>query len=82
MTIPKRGKLERRGTVAVTVALLLPVVIGVTALSLDGGMLFLQRRQAQSIADAAASAVPMRCTMAQISTSRDPRRLRSAHKTG
>jgi Flp pilus assembly protein TadG len=54
MRIPKRGKLERRGTVAATVALLMPVVIGVTALSLDGGMLFLQRRQAQSIADAAA----------------------------
>jgi Flp pilus assembly protein TadG len=38
------------------VALLLPVIIGVTALGLDGGLLILQRRQAQSIADAAALA--------------------------
>ena len=37
-------------------ALLLPVIIGVTAVGLDGGLLFLQRRQAQSIADAAALA--------------------------
>ncbi len=54
MTIRKCGFRKRRGTVAVLVALLLPVIIGVAALSLDGGMLFLQRRQAQSIADAAA----------------------------
>ena len=46
----------RRGTVAALVALLLPVVVGVMALSLDGGLLYLQRRQAQSTADAAALA--------------------------
>jgi hypothetical protein len=42
--------------VAVLMAVLLPVVVGVTALALDGGLLYLQRRQAQSIADAAALA--------------------------
>ncbi len=47
---------SRRGMVAVLVALLMPVVVGVMALSLDGGLLYLQRRQAQSAADAAALA--------------------------
>ena len=56
MTKRKCGFRSRRGTVAVLVALLLPVMIGVTAVGLDGGLLFLQRRQAQSIADAAALA--------------------------
>jgi hypothetical protein len=42
--------------VVVLVAILLPVVVGVMALALDGGLLYLQRRQAQSIADAAALA--------------------------
>src|SRR5262249_36379738 len=55
--ILRKGRLRaRRGTVAVLVALLLPVIIGVTALGLDGGLLILQRRQAQSIADSAALA--------------------------
>jgi Putative Flp pilus-assembly TadE/G-like len=54
MTIWKRRSASRRGTVAVVVGVMMPVVIGVSALSLDGGMLFLQRRQAQSVADAAA----------------------------
>jgi Flp pilus assembly protein TadG len=56
MIVRKSRSLTRRGTVAVLVALLMPVIIGVTALGLDGGLLFLQRRQAQSIADAAALA--------------------------
>jgi Flp pilus assembly protein TadG len=56
MILRKGRTLNRRGTVAVLVALLLPVVIGVTALGLDGGLLLLQRRQAQSIADSAALA--------------------------
>jgi len=46
----------RRGTVAAMTALLMPVVVGVMAVTLDGGLLYLQRRQAQSIADAAALA--------------------------
>jgi Flp pilus assembly protein TadG len=41
---------------AVLVAVLLPVVVGVMALSLDGGVLYVQRQQAQSAADAAALA--------------------------
>ena len=44
---------RRAGTVTIMTALLLPVTIGVMALVLDGGMLFLLRRQAQSTADAA-----------------------------
>jgi Flp pilus assembly protein TadG len=47
---------KRRGTVSALVAVLMPVIIGATAIGLDGGILFLQRRQAQSIADAAALA--------------------------
>jgi uncharacterized membrane protein len=47
---------ERRGTVTAIVAILLPVMIGVTAISLDGGLLYLLRRQAQSVTDAAALA--------------------------
>jgi Flp pilus assembly protein TadG len=45
-----------RGTVAALTALLMPAVVGVMALTLDGGLLYLQRRQAQSAADAAALA--------------------------
>ena len=52
----KPGFSKRRGSVAAVVALMMPVIIGVTAIGLDGGLLFLQRRQAQSIADAAALA--------------------------
>jgi hypothetical protein len=49
-------KLARAGNVAAVVALCLPVVIGVMALGLDAGMMYLQRRQAQSAADSAALA--------------------------
>jgi Flp pilus assembly protein TadG len=45
-----------RGTVTALVAVALPVLIGVTALGLDASLLYLQRRQAQSIADGAALA--------------------------
>jgi Flp pilus assembly protein TadG len=48
--------LRRRGTVAAIVALTFPLLIGVAALALDGGLLYLQRRQAQSTADAGALA--------------------------
>src|SRR5262249_32887868 len=34
--------------------LLLPVIVGVMALTLDGGLMYVQRQQAQSVADAAA----------------------------
>src|SRR5579883_2578886 len=46
----------RRGTVAALVAVLLPLIVGVLALALDGGILYLQRQTAQSVADAAALA--------------------------
>jgi Flp pilus assembly protein TadG len=45
---------SHRGTVAAVVAITLPVFIGVAALALDGGILLVQRRQAQSAADGAA----------------------------
>jgi Flp pilus assembly protein TadG len=48
--------LQRRGTVSALIALTLPVIIGVTAVGLDGGLMYLQRRQAQSAADSAALA--------------------------
>src|ERR1700758_2708267 len=52
----RRFRAPRRGMVAVMVAVLMPVVVGVMALSLDGGLLYLQRQKAQSAADAAALA--------------------------
>jgi Flp pilus assembly protein TadG len=51
-----RSSHPRRGTVAVVVAMVLPLLVGVLAVALDGGLLYLQRRQAQSVADAAALA--------------------------
>ena len=45
-------KQSRRGSVATLMALSLPVLIGVAALALDGGLLFIQRRQAQTMAEA------------------------------
>jgi hypothetical protein len=42
--------------VSVVVALTLPIVLGVAALGLDAGLAYLQRRQAQSAADAGALA--------------------------
>lgn len=45
-----------RGSVATIVALSLPVLIGVAALGLDAGLLFVQRRQAQTIAEAVSMA--------------------------
>ena len=52
----RRPRGARRGMVVVLVALLMPLVVGAMAISLDGGLLYLQRRQAQSAADAAALA--------------------------
>jgi uncharacterized membrane protein len=45
-----------RGTVAALLTLVAPALLGVAAVGLDGGLLLVQRRQAQSIADAAALA--------------------------
>ncbi len=46
----------RRGTVVALVALAMPLLVGVMAIGLDGSLMYLQRRQAQSIADGAALA--------------------------
>jgi uncharacterized membrane protein len=45
-----------RGTVAVFIALCLTVLIGVLALTLDGGLMLAEGRHAQAVADAAALA--------------------------
>lgn len=47
---------ERRGTVLVKLAILLPVLMGFMGLTIDGGMMLSSRRQAQNAADAAALA--------------------------
>jgi Flp pilus assembly protein TadG len=47
---------RRRGVVAPMVAVLLTVMIGVTALAIDGGILLIDRREAWAAADAAALA--------------------------
>ncbi len=47
---------ERRGAVAVLVAALLTVILGVLAIALDGGLLLDNRRKVQGAADAAALA--------------------------
>lgn len=47
---------RRRGTIAVMVAVSLVAILGVVALSLDGGSMFEEKRHAQATADAAALA--------------------------
>src|SRR5690348_12550488 len=51
-----RRSRTRRGTVAVLVAVSLTVLVAVTAIALDGGLLLDSRRRAQAGADAAALA--------------------------
>lgn len=46
----------RRGAVLVKIAICLPVLLGVAALNVDGGRLYDERRNLQSVADAAALA--------------------------
>ena len=53
---PSLNSFPSRGTVATVVAISLPVLIGVAALGLDAGLLFVQRRQAQTIAEAVSMA--------------------------
>lgn len=54
--LPSANGRVRRGVIAVFVALCLTALIGVAAISLDGGMMYLEQRRAQSSADAAAMA--------------------------
>ena len=49
-------KRTRKGVVAVFVACILTGLIGVVALSIDGGLLYLELRKVRSTADAAAMA--------------------------
>ncbi len=51
-----RPLFDRRGMVLALTAILTPVVVGVMAMALDAGVMYLQRRQAQSAADAASLA--------------------------
>jgi Flp pilus assembly protein TadG len=60
---------KRRGAVAAMVALALPLLIGVTAIGLDASLMYLQRRQAQSIADGAALAGAYQLYLSSTNTS-------------
>ncbi len=51
-----RPQSRRRGAVAVLVALLLAVLMGITAIAIDGGVLLSEHRHAQAAADASAMA--------------------------
>ncbi|HBI41379.1 MAG TPA: hypothetical protein DDY78_00795 [Planctomycetales bacterium] len=54
--LPNANSRVRRGVIAMFVALCLVAIVGVTAISVDGGMLYMQQRRAQASADAAAMA--------------------------
>src|SRR5262245_50793174 len=54
--IPAKSSRFRKGVVAVFVAFILTGLVGVVAISLDGGVLHLQLRQSRATADAAAMA--------------------------
>lgn len=52
----RRIRQDRRGSVIILTALLMPAVLGFSALGVDATLWYLQRRELQSIADAAAIA--------------------------
>jgi hypothetical protein len=54
--LPASKTSPRRGSAAAVVAISLPVLMGVAALALDAGLLFIQRRQAQTMAEAISTA--------------------------
>jgi Flp pilus assembly protein TadG len=56
MIIPRSSGRPRRGTAAVTVVISLTVLVGIAAITVDGGMALTERRRAQAAADAAALA--------------------------
>lgn len=56
MKLLRRFRGEQRGNIAVMFALILPVVMLAGAFAVDEGSLYLERRQAQSVADLAAIA--------------------------
>ena len=55
---PRPGR-RRPGKILVMFALLLPALLGMTGLVIDGGLLMAAHRQAQNAADAAAMAAAM-----------------------
>jgi Flp pilus assembly protein TadG len=68
----KKGSLcehRRRGTVAALVTLSMPVLLGVSALGLDAGMLFIHRRQAQTMAEAVSTAAAYQLYLSSSNTS-------------
>lgn len=56
MTLFRRFRREERGNIAMLFALVLPVIMLAGAFAVDEGSLYLERRQAQSVADLAAIA--------------------------
>lgn len=50
------GRWRRRGVVAIFIAVSLTLIVGVVAIAVDGGMLFLELRRARAVADASAMA--------------------------
>jgi Flp pilus assembly protein TadG len=56
MLLVSRSRHPRRGFIAVKLALLLTVIVGIVAINLDGGRMMDERRHAQAAADAAALA--------------------------
>jgi Flp pilus assembly protein TadG len=63
------GHWRRRGSVASLVAITLPVLIGVSALGLDAGLLYVQRRQAQTAAEGIATAAAYQLYLSSSNTS-------------
>ena len=55
------GSHRERGAIAVLTAILLPVILAFGAIAVDGGLLFAERAQLQSGADAAALALAQKC---------------------
>lgn len=65
----RAGARSRRGAVAVVAAVSLPVLVGVMALAIDGGLLMAERRRAQVAADAASYAAV--CTYDKVQKAND-----------
>jgi hypothetical protein len=56
---PQPGRPSRRGTIVIMFAVLLPVLLGMTGLVIDCGLMMATQRQVQNAADAAAMAAAM-----------------------
>ena len=67
--VPSSKTSPRRGSAAAMVAISLPVLMGVAALGLDAGLLFIQRRQAQTMAEAISTAAAYQLYLSSSNTS-------------